>query len=165
MARCKRTGGTGYGDEKEWKERAGEDMSHGPCGCRNRMGSRLYDKTAEPSLRRFPGEQQVRMAGEELAALLWHQAAPYEMTGKNSRNITEQDGSNTDQAVKIAWEDADPVFRNHMQARLFYREHQYLDRYGDETTGEKQHEEKKGLAGEHGSRLRRKAPQKASGKR
>ena len=64
-------------------------------------------------------------------------------TGKNSRNITEQDGSNTDQAVKIAWEDADPVFRNHMQARLFYREHQYLDRYGDETTGEKQHEERK----------------------
>ena len=30
-----------------------------------------------------------------------------------------------------------------MQARLFYREHQYLDRYGDETTGEKQHEERK----------------------
>ena len=92
-------------------------------------------KNSRAVLTAVPWEQQVRMAGEELAALLWHQAAPYEMTGKNSRNITEQDGSNTDQAVKIAWEDADPVFRNHMQARLFYREHQYLDRYGDETTG------------------------------
>ena len=100
-------------------------------------------KNSRAVLTAVPWEQQVRMAGEELAALLWHQAAPYEMTGKNSRNITEQDGSNTDQAVKIAWEDADPVFRNHMQARLFYREHQYLDRYGDETTGEKQHEERK----------------------
>lgn len=100
-------------------------------------------KNSRAVLTAVPWEQQVRMAGEELAALLWHQAAPYEMTGKNSRNITEQDGSNTDQAIKIAREDADPVFRNHMQARLFYREHQYLDRYGDETTGEKQHEERK----------------------
>lgn len=74
-------------------------------------------KNSRAVLTAVPWEQQVRMAGEELAALLWHQAAPYEMTGKNSRNITEQDGSNTDQAIKIAWEDADPVFRNHMQAK------------------------------------------------
>ena len=57
-------------------------------------------KNSRAVLTAVPWEQQVRMAGEELAALLWHQAAPYEMTGKNSRNITEQDGSNTDQAVK-----------------------------------------------------------------
>lgn len=95
-------------------------------------------KNSRTVLTAVPWEQQIRMAGEELAAFLWHQAVPYEMAEADFKEMPQQDASDTDQVLKGAWEDADPSFRHQMQARLFYREHQYLDRYGDETTGEKQ---------------------------
>lgn len=94
-------------------------------------------KNSRAILTEVPWKQQVRMAGEELAVLLWRQAVPFEAAKDGFGERKEQDGSDKDQALKAAWADADPSFRYHMQAHLFYREHQYLDRYGDETTGEK----------------------------
>ena len=86
-------------------------------------------------------EQQVRMAGEHLAGFLWHQAVPYETAEGDFKEDAGHEGRNKKQELKAVWTDADPAFRRHMQARLFYREHRYLDRYGDETTGEKQQKE------------------------
>lgn len=105
-------------------------------------------KNSRTILTAVPWEQQVRAAGERLAALLWRQAVPYEaVNGDFWKNMKCEDG-NKRQKLNAVWADADPSFKRHMKARLFYREHQYLDQYGDETTGENQSGEPSGEASE-----------------
>lgn len=92
-------------------------------------------KNGRTVLTAVPLEQQIRIAGEELACILWRQTVPCEeKKGGDSEKRREAGGHD----LNALQEEEDPSFRDYMQARLYDREHRYPESYGDETTGENQ---------------------------